>query len=325
MVLASGVFGGSAALTYFALKQDLLRTPVYDNAAKAAWDAFESAMAEPYIQEVLNAASDSAVVFGTWRWRDSVCGEGAQPRDERPRGFVPTRVRFGNLLAQSFVCKMGPGSMESVRFGLILNTGLIGHFQPLETIGYRAHRAGAARRGRSRSGPPILSGGRLILTNVPQPHEAESAIGSQGTRDLRFISINDPEMSVARAAALSANFPAGLLGRSHRRAVPRDEGQRRQALLGDRRRHRREPGRGHALPVDRGRARQAGAGAKAGPDEPERDALKSLLNDKEWPPLHVVIAVISAVGGPSKESYGLQSVPSAGGQMGLALEGRAAG
>ena len=37
---------------------------------------------------------------------------------------------FGNLLAESFVCALGPGSMQGVRFGLILNTGLTGRYLP---------------------------------------------------------------------------------------------------------------------------------------------------------------------------------------------------
>ena len=52
-----------------------------------------------------------------------------------------------------------------------------------------------------------MAGGRLILTNLPEAAAARNASEAQGTRDLRFVTINDPEMSVARAAALSATFP----------------------------------------------------------------------------------------------------------------------
>ena len=127
-------------------------------------------------------------------------------------------------------------------------------------------------------------------------------------------------MSVARAAALSANFPpvfsdAAIDGRD-----PETKGK------DDKRFWVTDGGtvenRGVVTlylsiedALDKRELEQ-----KLRPDEPERDALELLLDDKEWPPLHVVIADVSAVGGPYKESYGLQSVQSAGGQMGLALE-----
>jgi hypothetical protein len=316
LVHASGVSGGSAALAYFALNQDRLRVP-RDRFDPEAWDEFEAAMAEPYIKKVLESASDSAVVFGTWRWRNSVCGEKA-PRDERRGGWHPTRVRYGNLLAESFVCEMGNGSMGSVRFGLVLNTGVIGRFLPNEPSDVPLH-----ERARLAAGDPIrasdVAGGRLVLTNVPQPHAAQRQAAGQGTgtRDLHFFSINDPQMSVARAAALSANFPPVFSDAAiDERDVPTGKHDKRFWV------------------TDGGTVENRGVvplylsidDALNGRDLAEKGlgdehaAIERLLGRDPWPELHVVIADVSTVGGPYKESYGLQSVRSAGGQMGLALE-----
>jgi hypothetical protein len=163
-----------------------------------------------------------------------------------------------------------------------------------------------------------VAGGRLVLTNVPQPHEAEGTQAGKGTSDLRFFTINHPKISVARAAALSANFPPifsdaaidewDATGRHDKRFWVTDGGtvENRGAVT-------------LYLSIEDA-LDWHGMDKKLGTlPEGERKKVNDLLSTR-WPPLHVVIADVSAVGGPYKESYGLQSVQSAGGQMGLALE-----
>lgn len=306
VVLTSGVSGGSAALAYFALNQDALRRPDFD---AAAWDRFEAAMARPYIQQVLNAANDNAVVFGSWRPRHEVCGETA-PADPRPGSLFPSRVRFGALLAESFVCTMGAGPMGDVRFGLILNTGMVGDYRAgAPTAVSLAERARAAHGDPSRSA--ASAGGRLMLTNVPDPSEVRRRSAGSGTDGMRLVTINDPEMSVARAAALSANFPPVFPDAAIDERGP-DREVRYWVTDGGTVENRGTVTLYYAIQdaLDRNTLRL--------PPE-ERERVGALL-DGNWPPLEVVIADVSAAGGPYRESFGLQSVQSAGGQMGLALE-----
>ena len=307
VVLTSGVSGGSAALAYFALNQDVLRRPGFN---PAPWDAFEAAMAESYIQQVLNASSDSAVVFGSWRPRHEVCGETA-PADPRPGSLYPSRVRFGALLAESFVCTMGPGAMAGVRFGLILNTGLVGEYPPGAPAAMSL-----TERAREADGDPTRSnasaGGRLILTNLPNPGDVGKEAEQSGARGMRFVTINDPEMSVARAAALSANFPPVFPDAAIDERGP-DREVRYWVTDGGTVENRGTVTLYYAIgdALDRKLLRMPAD---------ERRLVAPLLDARRWPPLHVVIADVSASGGPYRESFGLQSVQSAGGQMGLALE-----
>ena len=104
IVLASGVSGGGAALAYFAANRDLLTSP--DPQARAqAWDAYFAAMKEPYIQDVLDRASE---------WR--MAGPG----------------RLGQLLDSSsqdhWKLRKGRQTLSEIQdMGLIFNTSLGGH------------------------------------------------------------------------------------------------------------------------------------------------------------------------------------------------------
>jgi hypothetical protein len=332
VVLASGVSGGSAALAYFAVNQETLRVPREDF-DQSAWDAFDKAMAMSYIQEVLDDASASGVVFGSWRSRPPVCDEAMEEPDTiRSAGWWPARVRFGSLLAESFACEMtrelrnkpGPkapfGSMDDVPFGLILNTSLTGEFTADAYDGDHT----VPEQARRERGEPIRrsdrAGGRLILTNLPDPRAARDASLRPGTSDLRFITINDRQMSVARAAALSANFPpvfadAAIDERRSPKSPPCEKiaEEDRDDVCKDVRYWVTDGGavenRGAVtlyLAIQdalRGRA----------PDDP-------LASPDGLPDLHVVVADVSTAGGPYEEGVGLSAVQAAGGQMGLALE-----
>lgn len=311
VVLTSGVSGGSAALAYFALNQDALRRPRIDGVPfdPAPWDAFEAAMARSYIQEVLNASSDTAVVFGSWSPRHEVCGETA-PADLRPGTLYPSRVRLGTLLAESFVCAMGEGAMADVRFGLILNTGMVGEYAPGEPGALSL-----TERARKDAGDPSQSsasaGGRLMLTNLPNPADVNRQTDESGAGGMRLVTINDPEMSVARAAALSANFPPVFPDAAIDERGP-DREVRYWVTDGGTVENRGTVTLYYAIEdaLDR----------RAGRMPVDDWTRVTPLLDSRWPPLHVVIADVSASGGPYRESFGLQSVQSAGGQMGLALE-----
>ena len=191
VVLASWVSGGSAALAYFAVNEDTLRVPL-DRFDPAAWKAFDEAMSKAYILEVVGAASDTAAGFGSWTRRQEVCGEHAEVPDERSGGWLPARVRFGYLLAESFVCEMSrahreaghdPGSfgrMDQVDFGLILDTGLAGQF-PAPHPRPRLHRgrAGAARAGQAR--PPLGRRRREADPHQPaRPRRPPAHVGDRG-------------------------------------------------------------------------------------------------------------------------------------------------
>jgi hypothetical protein len=309
VALVSGVSGGSAALAYFALNEKNLRTPKYDD---AAWDRFDEAMAKPFIQTVLNAASDSAVVFGTWRPRRQVCGEPVEKRDGRDSGWWPMRVHFGNLLAESFVCTMGEpararnaaaatapwGRMVDVPFGVIFNTGLAGRCKPTK----HDPAQGIPEQARESAGDPVrradVAGGRLVLTNLPEPRRARE-LSDKGPRDLRFFTLNDPEISVARAAALSANFPP---------------------VFADAAIDERHPRRDKRFWVTDGGTIENRGTVTLYLSVGDALAPMAPAAGDTWPELHVVIADVSAEGGAYREGAGIATLQAAGGQMGLALE-----
>lgn len=286
VVLASGVSGGAAALAYFAIHADALRRPLPPGGTLGPeWTAFEDAMAHPYIGDVVRGISDANVALASWRWRTGIEGEPVEPGVAgRSEGWTPARVRFGSLLAESFVREIGMGQMADVPFGLILNTGLLGQCDadeagnPVETFRTKP----CSTRG---------VGGRLILTNLPElPPQPDAP------HDLRSITLNDPGISVARAAALSANFPPVFPDA----AIDR---------IG-------ETSQERYLVTDGGTVENRGA-----------VTLYLALEDQlpkadgaDWPEMHVVIADASAATGEYEESFGLRSVQSAGGQLGLALE-----
>ncbi|TPE52726.1 hypothetical protein [Amaricoccus solimangrovi] len=289
VVLASGVSGGSAALAYFALRADELRRPLPPGGELGpAWDVFETAMAEPYIAQVARGASDANVAFAGWRWRTHVGNEPAEPGTVgASEGWIPARVRFGSLLAESFVRELGAGGMEKVPFGLILNTGMLGQCTTKE-------KGSLAEIARDAPCSTDGVGGRLVLTNLPAAADSPE----QRPGDLRFATINDPEMSVARAAALSANFPPVFPDAAIDEIGPKYQNR--------------------FYVTDGGTVENRGTVTLY-------LALRDELSPRPggtgpWPALHVVIADASAGNGAYEESFGLQSVQAAGGQMGLALE-----
>lgn len=109
LLLVSGVSGGSAALAYFAGHRDLLVNDKSD-----AWEKYSDAMAESFIQEVLEGVTEWRMVAGI-------------ESDMHP---VRENVRLGQLLKESFdeyfcpqtstKCFAAVGEQKDV--GLIFNT-----------------------------------------------------------------------------------------------------------------------------------------------------------------------------------------------------------
>lgn len=194
IVLLSGVSGGGVALAYFyAHRQDLLAQHSFPN---EPWTRFKKRMAEPFIGDVLEGA-------GEWR--------------------VVSRQPLGKLLVESFERRLfdrdgRQAAFGDDRMGLILNTTITAHPQEDSDLlrGALAPPANSDGSCNSLHAPyAMVGGGRLIFTNLSDP----AAFPSSGTRpptdsllhipDVRlpYVVVRDPDVPLANAAALNANFP----------------------------------------------------------------------------------------------------------------------
>jgi Patatin-like phospholipase len=185
IVLASGVSGGGAALAYFAANRDNLTT-TDDKARKGAWDHYFEIMAQPYIQDVLDRATE---------WR--MAGPG----------------RLGQLLAASFrrrwKLKDGYNKVSDVKnMGLIFNTSLAGHvYRPKNSPPGKLSDVEPLFRKETKS---TLAGGRLLLTNLAlfgltaNPVEPQD---QQNPLPKLPVIIYSNGLRLEDAAALNANFP----------------------------------------------------------------------------------------------------------------------
>jgi hypothetical protein len=181
ILLGSGVSGGAAALSYFAVNRPALTAP-----DRGAWDAYFKIMEMPYIQDVIERSTESRMVV---------------------------HGRLGILLAESFERRWGSkGSRDTFEglndFGLICNSTLAGRFDmkslpPKQKCGCTLGEASARCLNQTESD---VAGGRLMMTNL----DLERAFD---VPDLPFVQehlpilVDDKTTRVERAAALSANFP----------------------------------------------------------------------------------------------------------------------
>ena len=184
IVLASGVSGGGAALAYFAANRDLLTSPDAQTRAQA-WDAYFAAMKEPYIQDVLDRASE---------WR--MAGPG----------------RLGQLLDSSFKdhwkLRKGRQTLSEIQdMGLIFNTSLGGHVVVTKGTLQELIDNEPAFRKETKS---TLAGGRLLLTNLKLPGLTAKPLEPQDANhplpQLPVI-VRGGNLRLEDAAALNANFP----------------------------------------------------------------------------------------------------------------------
>jgi hypothetical protein len=194
IVLLSGVSGGGVALAYFyAHRQELLAQHSFPN---EPWTRFKKRMAEPFIGDVLEGA-------GEWR--------------------VVSRQPLGKLLVESFERRLfdkdgRQAAFGDARAGLILNTTITAHPQEDSDLLRDALAPPADSDGSCDSlhAPyAMVGGGRLIFTNLRD----RAAFPSSGTRpptdsllhipDVRlpYVVVRDPDVPLANAAALNANFP----------------------------------------------------------------------------------------------------------------------
>lgn len=194
IVLLSGVSGGGVALAYFyAHRPELLAQHTFPN---EPWTRFKRSMAEPFIGDVLEGA-------GEWR--------------------VVSRQPLGKLLVESFERRLfdqdgRQAAFSDDRVGLILNTTITAHPQEDSDLLRDALAQPADSDGSCNSlhtPYAMVGGGRLIFTNLRDP----AAFPSAGTRpptdsllhipDVRlpYVVVRDPDVPLANAAALNANFP----------------------------------------------------------------------------------------------------------------------
>ncbi len=236
VVLLSGVSGGSAALAYFKVNRQALLKSRPDNKSGNPWAKFRASMAEPFIQDVLQGASEMRMLHGCKRADTTV--------DETS---IREGIRLSSLLRESFDRRLGDGffkdgcsSIETSQgtdpryvlgvespgkgIGLIFNSTLGGRF-PFADRKAEDPCPGAQRRDggctwpiskiESKFEPPgttsLGKGGRLVFTNLqdaealfPDPDGSQSNISAG---PLNYVVIKDPDVPLATAAALSANFP----------------------------------------------------------------------------------------------------------------------
>lgn len=292
VVLVSGVSGGSAALAYFALHEHELRR-VGDPDKGNAWKDFSKVMASPFIEDVLERAGDLRTTFGRRSWQTAVCGEGDHD-NEQVSGWMPARTRLGGILAESFVCNMGAGVMGDPSFGIMLNTSLLGSFEPTSPTKAASFSLPdfASKYPDKRKGD--VAGGRLVLTNLKAPYVATAPDETV----MKIVSVDDERLSIARAAALSANFPPVFPDAAI--DLLRNGGGQRYWV------------------TDGGAVENRGAMTLY---LFIRDALRPLGNSVSLPPLRIIVADVSASAGSYSESFGFNSVLGAGGQLGLGMEG----
>lgn len=183
IVLLSGVSGGGVAVAYYASHPQLALG--YDGAPQA-WETFKHVLTEPFIEDVLDGVGELRIA---------------------------ANAPLGELLAESFERRVftGPVTTFSQLGGpaLILNTTISGHPWPDSEI-LRGH-VGVLEPDDpcvTQSLPfASLAGSRLIFTNLRDvtgfPHEP-MVMPDVG---LFYKIVRDPTVSLARAAALNANFP----------------------------------------------------------------------------------------------------------------------
>ncbi len=183
VVLVSGVSGGGVALAEFAMHRD--RLPRGQSYETGEWGPLKDRLSQPFIQDVIEGAMEWRLV-------------GATP--------------LSALLVESFERRLNESSLQLEDLsgiGIILNTSISGH-PPEDSIVLSN-----AIQPREHSNTPrkcisysYLSGSRLVFTNVRAtaafPRFRDSRLPDV---DLPYVLVEDPQVSVAAAAALNANFP----------------------------------------------------------------------------------------------------------------------
>jgi Patatin-like phospholipase len=195
IILMSGVSGGGVAAAYFYAHRDALLDLSAESDAE--WIRFKKRMAEPFIGDVLEGA-------GEWR--------------------VVSREPLARLLVESFerrlftIDRRQATVGDSDQLALILNTTITAHPQEDSDL-----LRGAFTNSTSASAPcdvrhipyGLMGGGRLLFTNLqarnafPPSGAVTPATAEIQVPDVRlpYVVVQDPQVSLAAASALTANFP----------------------------------------------------------------------------------------------------------------------
>ena len=197
IILLSGVSGGAVAAAYFFSHRDTLVNTVArpcgpgNPISQDPWECFLDRMEQPFIRDVLQGA-------GEWR--------------------IQSEAPLGVLLSESFSRRLFADGSRNVgddrRLGLILNTTVTGH--PINDSPMLVGSLVAPRRPDDVTchdfERPVaaLAGGRLVFSNLQIVEKGSSfQLASETARNLQlpFVVVLDDSVELARAAALSANFP----------------------------------------------------------------------------------------------------------------------
>lgn len=194
--LVSGVSGGGVALAYFAANNARLTAassggaqgtecPADRKAPRTVaeeWKCFTRAVTKPFIEDVLNGASE---------WR------------------VFRTTALTELLAESFERHLFPAkpSLGSLsRPALILNSAIVAH--PADESEALAKTIEQDMSCEESERPfKLLGGGRLVFTNLRDTQGFPSQKPPIPDIRLPYQIVRDPTVPLARAAALNANFP----------------------------------------------------------------------------------------------------------------------
>jgi len=182
VALLSGVSGGGVALAYFALHFPELTQPGAD------WSAFKRAAEANYIDDVL---------AGSLEWR--------------VLGAAPLTL----LLTETFERRLFADARRTPTFdlpgapALILNTTVTGHPDEESALLMVSLNRPLPRQDCIETSRPykLMSGGRLIFTNLR--HVSAFPQRDVPIADVRlpYVIVRDPQVRLAPAAALNANFP----------------------------------------------------------------------------------------------------------------------
>lgn len=219
VVLTSSVSGGSAAMAYLGLYRNELV-----GAGEDEWDQFSDVMAAPFILDVLEGIVD-------WRMVAGMPQAFTDPGNKQTRSY-DAGLRMGELLAESFQHRFGLVGSErgelnrlgSQRdFGMIFNTTVVAKFPRWQCKLVQSNESWKRclcndQQGNSKpiavseSQCPQLrtslgQGGRLVFTNLQELQGFPSSGEPVADDFLTYIRLQDPEVKLTHAAALSANFP----------------------------------------------------------------------------------------------------------------------
>jgi hypothetical protein len=224
------------ALAYFKVNRQALLDCEPRNEPGNPWVSFRKSMAKPFILDVLRGVSEMRLLHGCKGF--DMTAEEVNTREG---------IRLGSLLRESFDRELGSeffkngcsdiktGPVKEQRYvlgvtpdgndiGLIFNTTLAGRFPFAERKaddpcpGTKPSAGGCEMpisKIESEFEPPgttsLGKGGRLVFTNLKNAEalfsRAESSQSSTSVGRLSYVTIDDPNVPLATAAALSANFP----------------------------------------------------------------------------------------------------------------------